>query len=499
MKFHLTEIIDIEQLKQLCESFTNLNGMATAILDLEGNVHVATGWQSVCTMFHRINNETKKRCTESDTILAGQIKQGHKYNIYKCKNGLIDVAMPIIVGNIHIGNFFTGQFLIEKPDLNFFKKQANEYNFDENEYLSALEKTPILSEEQIKVTIEFLVKLTEVIGNIGLKNLQNIEYARQIKLEKDKVEKSEQLKAELIAKYNESQKIALIGSWDWNMITNEVWWSDETYSIFEVNPEEFQPDVNSNTAFLIPNEIPAYFKVFNNCIRSGKLLNHDFRIRTPRGIIKQCNAQGKVLRNKNDEPVRFIGTIMDITSRKKIEDALTITNFELIKAKEDAEKNECNLHLKNEEYKIINKKLLQANNELLKAYERIEESESRLRNYFQLGLLGMAITSVDKKWVEVNDVICNFLGYSKEEILQKTWAELTHPDDIEIDFANFDKVIKGEIEGYKINKRFIKKNGDVIYTELSVRCIRDSNRKAKYFLALIHDITELKYALRPSE
>ena len=184
MNYNLTEIFNIGELKQLCENFTQLTGTGTAILDLKGNIHVATGWQPICTQFHRVNDETKKRCHESDTILAGQLQQGQKYNIYKCKNGLTDVAMPIIVDNKHIGNFFTRQFLTEKPDIEFFRKQAQTYKFDEPKYLEALNKVQVYSEEHIKKTIAFLVQLTETIGNIGLQNLTNIENAKQLEFEK---------------------------------------------------------------------------------------------------------------------------------------------------------------------------------------------------------------------------------------------------------------------------------------------------------------------------
>jgi PAS domain S-box-containing protein len=143
-----------------------------------------------------------------------------------------------------------------------------------------------------------------------------------------------------------------------------------------------------------------------------------------------------------------------------------------------------------------------AEDELLKARKLAEESEIRLRSYFELGLLGMAITSVDKTWIEVNDTICGFLGYTREELMQKTWDDLTHPDDIDVDIKYFDQVLNGEIEGYKIDKRFIRKNGEEIYTELAVRCFRNEENKTSYFLALINDITERKHAeaaLRESE
>ncbi|HEX3008796.1 MAG TPA: PocR ligand-binding domain-containing protein, partial [Bacteroidales bacterium] len=88
--------------------------------------------------FHRTHNTTRKCCTESDTSIANKLISGEKYSLYKCKNGLVDVAMPIIVGEHHVGNFYTGQFFLEKPDTEFFRNQARKYNFDETGYLSAL-------------------------------------------------------------------------------------------------------------------------------------------------------------------------------------------------------------------------------------------------------------------------------------------------------------------------------------------------------------------------
>jgi PAS domain S-box-containing protein len=160
----------------------------------------------------------------------------------------------------------------------------------------------------------------------------------------------------------------------------------------------------------------------------------------------------------------------------------------------EPKQSEVLLLQKNNEYQELNDELIHINEHLNRAKEKIEETEERLRDYFQLGLLGMAITSTEKGWIEVNDTICEFLGYTKEELYQKTWSELTHPEDINLDFSFFERVQKDEIDDYKIDKRFIKKNGDVIYTELAVRCQRNSDRSIKYFLALINDISERKRA-----
>jgi ligand-binding sensor protein len=144
---NFSELVDIDELKEICESFTQLTGAATAILDLEGNILVATGWHDICTCFHRINPETALRCRESDTVLAGMLKAGEEYNVYKCKNGLVDVAVPILIAGEHVANFFTGQFFFEAPDRNYFIRQAEKFGFDQKPYLEALDRVPVFSEQ----------------------------------------------------------------------------------------------------------------------------------------------------------------------------------------------------------------------------------------------------------------------------------------------------------------------------------------------------------------
>src|ERR1700704_7197410 len=79
--------------------------------------------------------------------------------------------------------------------------------------------------------------------------------------------------------------------------------------------------------------------------------------------------------------------------------------------------------------------------------DALKFSEERFRRYFELGLIGMAITSPTKGCVEVNDEICRILGYDRSELLKMTWAEMTHPADLAADVANFQRVLAGEIDG----------------------------------------------------
>ena len=174
MQHAFTEIFDIPTLTRLCQRFTELHGAATALVDLEGQVHVATGWQVICTRFHRGCAATAERCTESDTVLAGQLEAGQRYNLYQCKNGLVDVAVPVMVEGEHVGNIFTGQFLLEAPDLDRFRAQAREFGFDEQAYLEALGDVSIFGTDEVRRTMNFLVELTEVVGELGVERLRTL-------------------------------------------------------------------------------------------------------------------------------------------------------------------------------------------------------------------------------------------------------------------------------------------------------------------------------------
>ncbi len=172
MKF--SELVDISELHELCKSFTSVTGAVTAILDLEGTILTATGWRDICTCFHRVQPLTASRCRESDTVLAGRLGKGERYNVYKCRNGLIDVAVPITIGGEHVANFFTGQFFFEPPDKEYYIRQAEEFGFDKESYIEALNKVPIFSEDKVRSMMEFFTRLAQLIGEMGLagKNLQ---------------------------------------------------------------------------------------------------------------------------------------------------------------------------------------------------------------------------------------------------------------------------------------------------------------------------------------
>ncbi|HJP29818.1 MAG TPA: two-component regulator propeller domain-containing protein [Candidatus Latescibacteria bacterium] len=122
----------------------------------------------------------------------------------------------------------------------------------------------------------------------------------------------------------------------------------------------------------------------------------------------------------------------------------------------------------------------------------VVEREEQFRTFFEIGIVGMAFTSTKKGWLAANDYLCEMLGYPWEELRIKDWVEITYPEDLAADVAQFERVVEGEIEGYSIDKRFIRKDGRVIDTIMSFRGIRDDSGELEHGLAIVQDISERK-------
>lgn len=172
-EINLGDIINIDEIQSIMDDFCYLTNMVTAVLDLKGRVIEATGWQDICTKFHRKHPGTAGHCTESDLYLAKNLKPGEHVS-YKCKNGLWDVVTPLYVGTRHLGNIYTGQFFYEdeKIEEEFFIEQAEKYGFDKEAYLDAFRRIPRYSRETIDRLMSFLVKFTTYVSRISLLNIQ---------------------------------------------------------------------------------------------------------------------------------------------------------------------------------------------------------------------------------------------------------------------------------------------------------------------------------------
>jgi two-component system sensor histidine kinase/response regulator len=145
---------------------------------------------------------------------------------------------------------------------------------------------------------------------------------------------------------------------------------------------------------------------------------------------------------------------------------------------------------RNYEQQLRDRAELQATKDALSEEERA--SMERFHAYFDHSIVGLAITSLEQGWIEVNDALCETLGYSREELTRMTWSELTYPDDLEPDLQQFKRMLAGEIKSYALDKRFIHKDGYLVYTRLAVSHVRKPDGSPDYVLAMVEDISERK-------
>lgn len=169
----LADIIDVPVLQSLMDDFTSIIGIDVGILDLNGNVLVNSSWQDICIKFHRMSPSACVNCIESDTALTAGIEPG-TFRLYKCKNNMWDMATPIHIGGKHMGNLFLGQFFFndEKPDYELFRAQAVQYGFNEEEYISALDRVPRMDRKIVASVMAFYIKLSGILSRLSYSNVQ---------------------------------------------------------------------------------------------------------------------------------------------------------------------------------------------------------------------------------------------------------------------------------------------------------------------------------------
>ncbi len=122
----------------------------------------------------------------------------------------------------------------------------------------------------------------------------------------------------------------------------------------------------------------------------------------------------------------------------------------------------------------------------------IRECDHLFEATFNQAAVGMSHVSLSGDWLLVNQKLCDIVGYSKEELLKITFQDITYPDDLSSDMANVEKMLRGEIQNYSMEKRYIKKDSSLAWINLTVSLARDSSGTPLYFISVIEDISQRK-------
>ena len=237
-----------------------------------------------------------------------------------------------------------------------------------------------------------------------------------------------------------------MGIFDWNILTGKVYYSPRWKTLFGYEEDEIGDGVEDWARLLHPDERDSIIKRQDDFFAgTSPTATAEYRLRHKDGSYRWIMAHVLVVRDKKGRACRLVGSHGDITDRKRAEQAL-------------------------------------------------QTSEARFRSYFEQGLIGMAVSTPGRQWTQVNDRLCEILGYSRDELLRMKWTDLTHPDDLERNLALQDRVLAGERQYYTLDKRFIRKHGTVVDATVFVRCFRHPDGSLDHILALIEDISERKQA-----
>ncbi len=124
----------------------------------------------------------------------------------------------------------------------------------------------------------------------------------------------------------------------------------------------------------------------------------------------------------------------------------------------------------------------------------LRETEERFRATFEQAAVGIAQVAPDGRWLLVNQRLCEIVGYTQAELLARTFQDITHPDDLAADLDLVRQVLAGEIDTYSMEKRYIRKDGSIVWVNLTVALVREATGEPKYFISVVEDITKRKRA-----
>ncbi|MFO7963710.1 MAG: PAS domain S-box protein [Desulfobacterales bacterium] len=243
-----------------------------------------------------------------------------------------------------------------------------------------------------------------------------------------------------------AEEVSHTGAWQWDIAKNRWEFSDEWMKIHGVNNLRLSEDDLLNIAH--PEDRDLVKQEVEHVKQGIKPYDIEHRIiRQDTGEVRIITANGYFVRNTAGAVEKVYGFTQDITERKQAEEAL-------------------------------------------------RQSEQRFRDAFTHMPLGMVILDLEGRFLHVNEAYCRITGYTKEELLQPdfTFQRLTHPDDLEKNLIEMDRMLAGEIPAFFLEKRYLRKDGTAVWVRTNTSLRRDAAGRPTQILGLLEDISDRKNA-----
>lgn len=242
-----------------------------------------------------------------------------------------------------------------------------------------------------------------------------------------------------------AQQAARIAAFEWNIRTGVNTWAPELESMYGLPPGGFGKTQTAFENLVHPDDLPGVIELVDAAMKSLQPTYGEWRVVWPDGSVHWIAGRWQVFPNESGEPSRMLGVNMDVTERKRAEEA-------------------------------------------------VEESEEKFRSVFQDAGVGMIIVSLDGSFLAVNKTFCDFLGYSEEELLEKTVESITLPQDWPAFSQKLDETMTNGGSFRWFEKRCLHKSGQIVYTQSSASLIRSGDGVPRYFVGQVLDVTRRKQA-----
>jgi len=240
--------------------------------------------------------------------------------------------------------------------------------------------------------------------------------------------------------YKQATALVGIGVWEYNVVSEELFWDDMTRMIYETD-EGYHPSLIDTMGFF--SQIPSVYGVENELekiVATAPHLDCQVEIKTQKGNYKWISSNAKT-EWVNGQCTKLIGTVQDITDVRA-------------------------------------------------SIEKLRLSGNNFYNAFNHSPIGMALVSTAGRWIKVNDCFCQMLGYTMEELGDLTFQDITYADDLDKDVLHLKQMLNKELKTYSTEKRYLKKDGEIIWVLITASLVSDKDDTPLYFVTQVMEITD---------
>ena len=446
----------------ILEEFSNAVKIASAVIDLQGNVLTSAGCRRVCTEFHRADAKACARCSESDARLTARLGEGESYAMHSCRNGLTDAAAPIRIGGRHVATLFVGQFFLAPPDSGKFKAQAESFGFDAADYLQALGEVPVVSQEKLSAVLAYLIGISRLLGALCLARTQTMESENACQIS---TEESEQAKSELLQYKTHLETLV-------EDRTEKLKDSEEYSRLILQSVAEgiFGTDKQGRCTFVneAAQKMLGYAPEEVIGRRIHDLFHHSNADGTPHSEadcpIYAAYTQGITKFRRDEVFWRKDGSYFDVSYTSVPQRKGDTIIGSVVVFRDIAERK--------------------------KAEDAIKESEYRLKSILTTTNEGFWWIDNDTRTVDVNNTMCKFLGRPREDILGKTVYDFLDAKNTSIMREQLKRRATGKTGVYEI--ALSRPDGSKVLCLLHATPLYDQKGIKTGSFAMIADITALK-------